>query len=84
MGQDGLNGCRALREAGARVLVQDEASSIVWGMPGYVVRAGLADAVVPLDRIAAELTKIVAEGRSPEGASRERLLAGAGMKGSNP
>lgn len=84
MGQDGLNGCMALREARGRVLVQDEATSIVWGMPGYVARAGLADAVLPLDRIGAELIRIVAEGRSTDAASLERMLTGAGMKGSMP
>jgi two-component system, chemotaxis family, protein-glutamate methylesterase/glutaminase len=43
MGQDGLKGCEMLRAAGARVYVQDEATSVVWGMPGFVARAGLAD-----------------------------------------
>lgn len=53
MGQDGLGGATALSAAGAPILVQDEATSTVWGMPGSVARAGLASAVVPLDRIAA-------------------------------
>ena len=35
-------------EAGGQIVAQDEASSVVWGMPGYVVRAGLADRVLPL------------------------------------
>ncbi|MCC7126239.1 MAG: chemotaxis protein CheB, partial [Acidobacteria bacterium] len=48
MGQDGLVGSRHIVEAGGRVLAQDEASSVVWGMPGFVVHAGLASAVVPL------------------------------------
>jgi two-component system chemotaxis response regulator CheB len=52
MGQDGLRGATALSAAGAPVLVQDEATSTVWGMPGSVARAGLASAVVPLDQIA--------------------------------
>ncbi len=43
MGQDGLDGVREVRQAGGRVLAQDEASSIVFGMPGVVVAAGLAD-----------------------------------------
>jgi two-component system chemotaxis response regulator CheB len=47
MGQDGLRGAREVREAGGRVLVQDEATSVVWGMPGAVARAGLADEVLP-------------------------------------
>jgi two-component system chemotaxis response regulator CheB len=55
MGQDGLKGCRQLREAGASILAQDEASSVVWGMPGFVVREGLADATLPLNLLAAEI-----------------------------
>ncbi|UDY24079.1 protein-glutamate methylesterase/protein-glutamine glutaminase [Nocardioides sp. Kera G14] len=51
MGQDGLEGVRALAEKGARVLVQDEASSVVWGMPGAVAMAGLADEVLPLPHL---------------------------------
>ncbi|MFA7329934.1 MAG: chemotaxis response regulator protein-glutamate methylesterase [Candidatus Delongbacteria bacterium] len=49
MGQDGMKGARAIREAGGLVLAQDEESSVVWGMPGAVAMAGLADAVLPLD-----------------------------------
>jgi two-component system chemotaxis response regulator CheB len=49
MGQDGMKGARAIREAGGLVLAQDEESSVVWGMPGAVATAGLADAVLPLD-----------------------------------
>lgn len=52
MGRDGLEGCRALAAVGARILAQDEASSVVWSMPGTVARAGLADAIVPLDGLA--------------------------------
>jgi two-component system chemotaxis response regulator CheB len=55
MGQDGLRGCEALRTAGARVYVQDESSSVVWGMPGFVARNGLADKILPLDQIGAEI-----------------------------
>jgi two-component system chemotaxis response regulator CheB len=51
MGQDGLEGVRALSARGARILVQDEATSVVWGMPGVVALAGLADAVVPLPEL---------------------------------
>ena len=57
MGQDGLRGCEAVRDAGGRVLVQDEASSVVWGMPGAVTRAGLADGVASLDRLADEIVR---------------------------
>ena len=57
MGQDGLKGCEDITTAGGRVLVQDEATSVVWEMGGLVARAGLADAVLPLDAIAAELIR---------------------------
>ncbi|WP_433298543.1 protein-glutamate methylesterase/protein-glutamine glutaminase [Actinoplanes sp. CA-030573] len=64
MGQDGRNGAKVLRDAGAEVLAQDEATSVVWGMPGAVVTAGLADEILPLDRIAAFLVNRVKTGRS--------------------
>jgi two-component system chemotaxis response regulator CheB len=60
MGQDSLRGCEAIRAAGGRVLVQDEASSVVWGMPGSVARAGLADRVLPLASVADEILTGVA------------------------
>jgi two-component system, chemotaxis family, protein-glutamate methylesterase/glutaminase len=60
MGQDGLKGCEALCAAGASVIVQDEASSVVWGMPGYVARAGFAEKILPLDRIGNEIIRRVA------------------------
>jgi two-component system chemotaxis response regulator CheB len=52
MGSDGRSGAAEVREAGGTVLVQDQASSVVWGMPGAVASAGLADEIVPLDRVA--------------------------------
>ena len=55
MGSDGLAGCEAVIAAGGTVLVQDEASSLVWGMPGAVARAGLAHRVVPLDEMGAAI-----------------------------
>lgn len=64
MGHDGRGGAKVLRDAGAEILAQDEASSVVWGMPGAVVGAGLADEVLPLDRIAAHLVNRVKSGRS--------------------
>jgi two-component system chemotaxis response regulator CheB len=57
MGQDGLRGSEEITRAGGRVLVQDEASSVVWEMGGLVVNAGLADAVVPLAQVASELQR---------------------------
>ncbi|MEU4165067.1 CheB methylesterase domain-containing protein, partial [Actinoplanes sp. NPDC026670] len=65
MGQDGRGGAKVLRDSGAEVLAQDEATSVVWGMPGAVVAAGLADEVLPLDRIAGALLNRVRVGRSP-------------------
>jgi two-component system chemotaxis response regulator CheB len=64
MGHDGRSGAKVLRDAGAEVLAQDEATSVVWGMPGAVAGAGLADEVLPLDRIAAFLVNRVKVGRS--------------------
>jgi two-component system chemotaxis response regulator CheB len=55
MGQDGLEGARAVAASHGRVLVQDEASSVVWGMPGVVARAGLAHAVLPLGALSEEI-----------------------------
>lgn len=52
MGQDGLRGSEAVHDAGGTVFAQDEASSVVWGMPGFIARAGIASAILPLDRIA--------------------------------
>jgi two-component system chemotaxis response regulator CheB len=57
MGQDGLKGCEALHAQGARVYVQDEATSVVWGMPGFVAKAGLADKILPLQQMAAEIVR---------------------------
>jgi two-component system chemotaxis response regulator CheB len=57
MGEDGLRGSEDIHRAGGRVLVQDEATSLVWEMPGRVARAGLADAVLPLAAIAGELVR---------------------------
>jgi two-component system chemotaxis response regulator CheB len=59
MGQDGLRGCQMLREAGGQILAQDEASSVVWGMPGAVARAGLADRILPLSLIPNEIVRRV-------------------------
>ena len=59
MGQDGLRGCEQIHAAGGQILVQDEATSVVWGMPGFVVRAGIADAILPLDDLASEIVNRV-------------------------
>jgi two-component system, chemotaxis family, protein-glutamate methylesterase/glutaminase len=62
MGQDGLRGCEQVRAAGGQIIVQDEASSVVWGMPGFVARAGLADRILPLSLVANELVRRVRGG----------------------
>jgi two-component system chemotaxis response regulator CheB len=58
MGSDGLIGCRLLRAAGSTVLAQDRATAAVWGMPGAVTTAGLANRVLPLEAIAPELLRL--------------------------
>ncbi len=63
MGQDGARGCETIRDAGGHILIQDQATSVVWGMPGTVARAGLADTTLPLARIADEINKLAAQGR---------------------
>ncbi len=63
MGADGVRGAQAVRDAGGEVVIQDEASSVVWGMPGLVHAAGLADAVYPLDQLAQEITRRVLQSR---------------------
>jgi two-component system chemotaxis response regulator CheB len=56
MGQDGLHGSSLLRTHGAEIVVQDKSTSVVWGMPGAIASAGLADRILPLPMIAADLT----------------------------
>jgi two-component system chemotaxis response regulator CheB len=55
MGHDGMRGSQFIREAGGRVVAQDQLSSVVWGMPGAVAEAGLADEVVTLGGMAAAI-----------------------------
>lgn len=63
MGQDGVRGCELIRERHGQVLAQDEASSVVWGMPGSVVQANLADKVLPLHQICGEIVRRVRDSR---------------------
>ncbi|RDD63931.1 chemotaxis response regulator protein-glutamate methylesterase [Ferruginivarius sediminum] len=58
MGSDGCKGCGIVVEAGGHVIAQDEETSVVWGMPGAVTRAGLVSAVLPLAEIAPKIRKI--------------------------
>ena len=64
MGQDGLRGCEQLADNKAHIVVQDEQTSVVWGMPGFVAKAGLADAVLPLSQLAQYLVRRVAPGQA--------------------
>jgi two-component system, chemotaxis family, protein-glutamate methylesterase/glutaminase len=65
MGSDGVLGAQHIREAGGEVIIQDEPSSVVWGMPGLVYAAGHADAVYPLDQLGHEITRRVLLSRMP-------------------
>ncbi|MFP4208645.1 MAG: chemotaxis response regulator protein-glutamate methylesterase [Wenzhouxiangella sp.] len=64
MGDDGARGLKAVRDAGAQTLVQDEATSVVWGMPGAAVRLGASDQVLPLGDIAQALLALAAAERT--------------------
>ncbi len=71
MGQDGLRGSEQIVDAGGTVLAQDQETSVVWGMPGYVAQAGLAEAVLPVEQLAsAVVTRIRQRNRSTQNASR--------------
>jgi two-component system, chemotaxis family, protein-glutamate methylesterase/glutaminase len=65
MGSDGARGAAHIREAGGAILVQDEASSVVWGMPRAVVKAGAADKICPLNEISLEVVRRVMGSRVP-------------------
>lgn len=60
MGHDGTQGARAIVAAGGAIIAQDEASSVVWGMPGSVAQAGVCSAVLPLDQIASKIVRVFA------------------------
>ena len=63
MGSDGTRGAAEIVAAGGGVIAQDEASSVVWGMPGSVARAGLASALIPLEEIGAKIVRLFSGGR---------------------
>lgn len=67
MGRDGLEGAEAVAAAGGQVLAQDQATSVVWGMPGLVTQRGLADATLPLGELGAELVQRVSAWRCAPG-----------------
>jgi len=58
MGHDGLRGGQAVRDAGGTMIAQDEATSVVWGMPGAVATAGLCSAVLPIGEIGPYIAKL--------------------------
>jgi two-component system chemotaxis response regulator CheB len=64
MGSDGTRGAADIVAAGGSVIAQDEDTSVVWGMPGSVAKAGLCSAVLPIDQIAAKVTNLFSGGRS--------------------
>jgi len=65
MGRDGAQGLLALKEAGAHTIAQDEASAVIWGMPGEAVRLGAACEVLPLNEIAPAILRAVTQRRLP-------------------
>lgn len=68
MGADGRDACRRLVDRGGSVFAQDEASSVVWGMPGAVARAGLAEKILPVQELASQVQQKVRDavpGRQP-------------------
>jgi len=72
MGADGVAGAKHIHDAGGEVIVQDEATSVVWGMPGLVHASGEADGVYPLNQLAGEIVRRVMQGR---GAVRPTAVA---------
>jgi two-component system chemotaxis response regulator CheB len=70
MGSDGVEGLALLHEAGAHTLVQDEASSVVWGMAGDAVKLGVVDDIVPLDKLAAALLSCAHAAADPPAAAQ--------------
>ncbi|MGA8358615.1 MAG: chemotaxis protein CheB, partial [Xanthobacteraceae bacterium] len=64
MGADGTQGALDIVAAGGSVIAQDEATSVVWGMPRSVAQAGLCSAVLPLDQIAPKIIRLLSGARS--------------------
>ena len=62
MGKDGWRGSEELSQAGSKVIVQDEATSVVWGMPAFVAEAGIAEEVLPVEQIASSILRRVRKG----------------------
>jgi two-component system, chemotaxis family, protein-glutamate methylesterase/glutaminase len=64
MGSDGMRGGKEIVAAGGSVIAQDEATSVVWGMPGAAANAGICAAVLPLNQIAPKLVRVFSGDRS--------------------
>ena len=64
MGSDGMRGGKDIVAAGGSVIAQDEATSVVWGMPGAAANAGICAAVLPLNQIAPKLVRLFSGDRS--------------------
>ena len=77
MGADGVLGSQQIRGAGSEVIIQDEATSIVWGMPGLVAAAGQADGIYALDLLGPEVTRRVKQSRSLLETIRDRDRQGS-------
>jgi two-component system chemotaxis response regulator CheB len=80
MGSDGVIGAQPIRRRGGEVIVQDEATSVVWGMPGLVCAAGEADGVYPLAQLGQEITRRVLQSRTPHSVSASGLIDRAEME----
>jgi two-component system chemotaxis response regulator CheB len=69
MGQDGLRGCREIHSGGGTIFAQDEATSVVWGMPGFVAHDGIASRVLPLPQVGPEIVRRVHASAAPSWAT---------------
>lgn len=74
MGYDGLAGSRLIRQHGGTVFAQDQATSAVWGMPGAVAHAGLANRILPLNAIATEILRLVSRSQREVVEPRESIV----------
>ncbi len=81
MGSDGRIGSGQIRDTGGSVIAQDQATSVVWGMPGAVTQAGFADEVVPLDRVAEAIIRLLPTPRPAASFAAARTGAAAGIGG---
>jgi two-component system chemotaxis response regulator CheB len=59
MGADGATGMKEMHDAGAKTVIQDEQTSVVWGMPGAAFKLGCADYVLPLEEVASRILALI-------------------------